>query len=110
MSWTNNMQLPEGWIPVEGDAAASLEAELRRELPASHPLHGRRLQAFARRLDRDDILFRPIGGDAPIFWVHLTWSVESEPKWPWTETYQSVADFLERWPREEEGDSNAGAG
>jgi hypothetical protein len=94
------MQLPQGWIPVSGELASKLEAELRRELPTAHQLHDRAIRAVARREGRDDVLFKSID-DATIFCVHLTWSVETDAKWPWTETYRDHDDFLERWPREE---------
>jgi hypothetical protein len=59
------------------------------------------LVAVARRHHRDDVLFRSPDGTGPVFCVHLTWAVETDPTWPWTETYTDIADFLERWPREE---------
>ena len=95
---------------MSGESAAKLEAELHRELPAAHQLHGRQVHAVARREDRDDVLFLS-EERGPVFWVHLTWSMESDPKWPWTETYRNLDDFLERWPREELGDvPDEGAG
>jgi hypothetical protein len=101
------VQLPQGWIPVSGESAAKLEAELHRELPSSHQLHGRDLEAIGRRAGRDDVLFSSQGG--PVFWVHLTWANEKDPQWPRTVTYTDLADFLERWPREEQ-DDDEGAG
>ena len=89
---------------MSGESAAKLEAELRRELPAAHQLHGRPVRAVARRQDRDDVLFRPAGEDGPVFCVHLTWAIESDPRWPATATYANLDEFLERWPREEPGD------
>ncbi|WP_287970274.1 hypothetical protein [Microcystis sp. LE19-195.1E] len=87
------------------DVAAKLLSELRRELPAGHQLFGQEVQAIARRDDRDDVLFRSREESGPVFWVHLTWCVESDPKWPWSEVYESLEDFLDRWPLEElEGD------
>ena len=105
------MQLPQGWIPASGESATKLVAELHRELPASHQLYGRQVHAVARRQDRDDVLFRSLSDDGPVFCVHLTWSVETDPKWPWTETYDGYDDFLERCSREEpEDDFDEGAG
>jgi len=109
------MILPQGWTPVTDAAAATLLSELRREMPATHQLRGQDVQAIARRDHRDDVLFRSPSEGGPVFWVHLTWSVESDPKWPWTVVYESLGDFLERWPREEpreelEGDLGEDAG
>lgn len=39
----------KGWVPSSGESAAKLEAELHRELPAAHQLHGRQAHAVARR-------------------------------------------------------------
>lgn len=94
---------------MSGESAANLEAELHRELPASHQLHGRQLEAVGRRAGRDDVLFRSRSQGGPVFWVHLTWAIENDPPWPWTETYRDLEDFLERWPREELKDDE-GAG
>lgn len=100
------VDLPKGWVVVDSAMAAKFEAELRRELPAGHQLHGRALRAIARRDDRDDVLFVPIVPGASVYRVHLTWSVETDPRWPWTEVYDSVDDFCERWPREELADDS----
>lgn len=89
---------------MSGESAAKLEAELRRELPAAHQLQGRPVRAVARREDQDDVLFRSAAEDGPVFCVHLTWSKESDPSWPSTDTYANLGDFLQRWPREELGD------
>lgn len=96
------MKLPESWFTVDGETASALEAELARELPPSHQLCGRRLVAIAKRERRDDVLFRLPNGK--IYWVHLTRTVETDPRWPSTESYENMEDFLERWPREELGD------
>jgi hypothetical protein len=107
------VELPRYWIPIDGDAARRLEAELGRELAPLHPLHGRSLRAIARRPDRDDVLFEELS-DATVHWVHLTWHVEKDPQWPRAESYRSLEEFRDRWPREEleefehEEDENAG--
>lgn len=90
------MTLPEGWFPLAGEVAASLEAELKRELPPLHQLHGHALNAIARRRDADDVLYQA-GGDGPVFVVHLTWSVERDPKWPATDRYESLTEFITRY-------------
>jgi hypothetical protein len=88
------MQLPDSWIAIPEEDAHKFEAELRREVPRGHILYGRTLRAIARRLDQDDVLFQE-GGDAAMLVVHLTWSVETDPKWPWVTEYGTLADFLE---------------
>ena len=104
------MTLPESWFALPREDACKLEAELRRELPRSHYLRGRELVAVARRFRRDDVLFTSPTGEGEVFWVHLTWSVETDPMWPATEVYRDMGDFLERWPREALDDPAEGAG
>lgn len=82
-----------GWIPISGEDAARLEAELARELPEGHVLKPMRGRAFARRLDRDDVAFEL--DDGRRFIVHLTWSVESDPRWP-------QCEFVAQLPEDDE--------
>jgi len=98
----SDVQLPDGWEPVVGKDAAELEAEVRREVCSSHALHGRRLRAIARRKNRKDVLFRSDGDSGAVYWVHLTWSVEADPRWPYTESYASVDDFARRWVEDQD--------
>jgi hypothetical protein len=97
---TSSVKLPVGWFPVDREGAVALDAELRREMPRYHQLHGRNVRAVARRLDQDDVLYHS-EDDNSIFLVHLTWRVERDPAWPWTVRYDSIRDFCERWPREQ---------
>ena len=91
------MRLPQGWVLLDGETAGKLEAELRREVASPHPLFHRPLRAVARREDRDDVLFVPATGESPVHCVHLTWSVETDAKWPHTQSYDSIDAFLESW-------------
>ena len=43
------------WRVIEGSEAATLEAELRREMPDGHTLHAHAVHAVARRDDCDDV-------------------------------------------------------
>lgn len=99
-----DVRLPDSWSPLSRDEAQAVEKELRRELPPAHQLQDHQLIALAR-YRRDDILFRSQDDQGPVFCVHLTWSVETDPAWPWTESYKDMGDFLERWPREQLDDS-----
>jgi hypothetical protein len=98
------MRLPHLWSALDKDDATTLERELHRELPAGHILSGRELVAIAQRTGRDDVLFRESKQGAKFFLVHLTWSVETNTRWPATTEYSSLDDFSERWPREEFAD------
>ena len=82
-----------GWRAIDGQEAAALEEELRRELPAGHVLHGRQVRAIARRDDCDDVAFEVV--DAGLCIVHLTYERETDPLAP-------PALFVERLP--ESGD------
>lgn len=83
---------PVDWQAIDNPVSrSSFEAELARELPADHVLSGRIVTALARRLDRDDFLFRL--DDGSFAQVHLTWSVEADPRWPGTEMYSSFGDW-----------------
>ena len=87
------------WIVIPEEDAHTFEAELRREVPCGHIMYGRNLRAVAGRLDQDDVFFQE-EGDAAMLVVHLTWSVETDPKWPGVTEYRTLADSLEWWPRE----------
>jgi hypothetical protein len=102
--------LPATWRELAPLEAASLESELRRELSPTHCLSNRMLRAIARRDGYDDVLFAPASGHAPVYCVHLTWSVETDPAWPWTNEYRDQAEFAKRWPRENADDEVEDAG
>jgi hypothetical protein len=40
-----------------------------------------------------------------LYCVHLTWTVETDPRWPSTVEYKDMSDFAERWPHEELGEA-----
>lgn len=68
-----------------------LERELQRELPTGHVLQGHAALAIARRQARDDVVF--VLDDGRICVVHLTWSVETNPNWPY-------CFFVREFPRD----------
>ena len=77
------------WVP---DDLYELGEELRRELPAGHPLEGRDLAALARSERRDDVLFHD-GQDYVL--VHLTWSAQNTLPFPLFEVLEDdIASFL----------------
>ena len=97
-----NVQLPENWEPVTPELATLLEAELKREITHGHEVAGMDLRAVAKRGRRDEVLFASTDWpERHVFVIHLTWSRETDPKWPSTAPYDNVRDFLERWPRDE---------
>ena len=60
-----------------------------------HSLFGESHVALARRIDCDDVLFEVDGGPA-VAVVHLSYAVESDPQWPATEMFTSLAEFEEQ--------------
>jgi hypothetical protein len=84
------MALAPPWVPVTGSA---LRDELIRELCPDHVLHGVAVTPLARRGTRDDVLFQLDDGTGRVAVVHLTWSRETSPEWPWTTLFESLAAF-----------------
>ena len=85
------------WEPVStGDVEYA--RELERELSDQHPLFGIPAVAIAKRNDCDDVLFLTADPTKPLAAVHLTWRARSESSstWPFTKTYESWFDWIER--------------
>lgn len=74
-------ELPRGWRALSQEHKQAHEAELNRELPAGHQLHGRAIEVVAACKGCDDDLVRTSDGS----WirVHLTWSGTTEPDADW---------------------------
>lgn len=89
--------LSERWTVISAkDEADELEAELAQELPAGHVLVGRTVVAVAIREFRKEVVFR-LPGDGLWAWVHLTWTSETDARWPSTvicETWMELVDEL----------------
>ncbi len=88
-----DVALLEPWAAVTN--AQGLEAELARELPPGHRLHGRPgLRAVARRSDGDDVLF--VSDTSAPAVVHLTWAKDPAAAHPSIEIYSSIEDWVAR--------------
>ena len=80
------------WVGIASDSERRrLEAELCRELCPAHVLHGMEVTALGRRRLRDDVLFKL--GDNRFAQVHLTYKEETDPRWPWTDVFQTFEDW-----------------
>ena len=88
------LEWPEPWEPIVGERAENCTRELFRELPHGHVLHGVRCIAVGCGRQPDDILFQVQRSDAKFAFVHLTWSAETNPEWPFTVLFRSFEDFL----------------
>lgn len=84
------------------DTASTLSAELQRECCTEHPLHGRSCVAVARAGDDpNEFVFVTDNPEFPIAFVHLTWSVERSPTFPFTVGYRSWEEFQTAWAADE---------
>lgn len=77
------------WGAISENEARQLEEELQKELSPAHVLFGTAVIARGRR--RDVVLFSL--PDGKVATVHLTWRLEADPSWPWTEIYSSFEDW-----------------
>ena len=84
----------EPWVALTDAQRSRFEEELRRELTPGHVLAGAAFRAIARRQDCDDVLFELVGDGVAV--VHLTWSRETDARWPRTERFASLAEWAER--------------
>jgi hypothetical protein len=76
--------LSEAWMDVRGSAeAVELEDELGRETSSDHVLAGRPVAVTALRRLRKEVILRLTDEDLWV-WVHLTWTVEADARWPST--------------------------
>lgn len=89
--------LLDPWVEL-AEPPEPLVAELRKELRPDHLLFGLAAEAWARRSDGDDVLFRITGRPEQFAVVHLTWLGKPDPHrgWPSTELYLDAEDWRER--------------
>ena len=86
----------EPWAAVD---STQFQGTLAREAGRKHVLYGRRAIAIGRRHDTDDVLYYLPDGPAMLAVVHLTWSSqtpEPDARFPWTDLYQSVQDWVDQ--------------
>ena len=112
----DGFEWPEPWEPIASEdacldyprltaevfggepPACSLVSELQREVAPSHPLYRVACRAVARnRHDPNEFLFLTAHPRMPLAFVHLTWSKEERPDFPWVEGYESWEAFRQAW-------------
>jgi hypothetical protein len=71
-------ELPAGWFASDPKRAASLLAELEREVAPGHVLHRVRVEVVAHREGTDDILCRHLDDRFRFTVIHLTWHRREE--------------------------------
>lgn len=71
--------------------------ELRKEVSTNHVLYDIPMQVIARRMDRDDVLFK-FENSAKVAQVHLTWksNKENDPSYPKTTIHDSILEWRDR--------------
>jgi hypothetical protein len=105
---------PPGWYPIEDQQefletaeflasspidrsplGKTLEAELQREVCPEHPLYGLNITAIGYDAGGllSDFLFHVEGASFQYAQVHLTWHVEADPFFPYTELYATFEDW-----------------
>ncbi len=94
-------RLPLGWEYPEPNEALSRLAELHRELPSGHRLHGVRVETFAQRVGDDDTLFRHVDQADLYTVVHLTWlgREEIDVRHPMIDFEGTLTEFFAREER-----------
>lgn len=96
-SWVDDFEFGEDFWDLRGDEAGAnhartLLAELERELPPDHALHGRRCEVVAKAMPQDDIVV--VTSDGVVALVHLTWSGHTEQSgWPRVDFCESADAF-----------------
>lgn len=73
-----------------------LIAELDREVPKGHVLHGLPVSVLGRRDDKDEVLFALQDGTGRLATVHLTFQVETDVRWPSFAIFASEAEWIEK--------------
>lgn len=87
------MELLEPWhVPQRADL---LERQLATELPRGHALFGVPVRAVAQRQDCDDVLFELLDGSGRVAVVHLTYSMNFDPAWPFTTVFNGLPAWTE---------------
>ena len=104
-----NRELPRKWSELRTEDIGELEKELAREVCVTHPLYRQRVKAVFRRYPHDDVLFEVFDTDCRFYCVHLTWSIEVDPHWPFITRFRSIEDFCANYEMTlslEEGSTN----
>lgn len=88
-----NSQFIEPWIQETSNAFIK---ELIKELSNEHILFGEELEVVARRIDKDDVLYKFKQLDDKYVQVHLTWKMDKElnPNWPKSTIYSSLEEWI----------------
>lgn len=79
--------------PWYAHSSNEIDKTLKSNLPAGHVLFGEEVRSVARRKDNDDVLFYLPGNDVQFAIVHLTYSKETDPKFPHTVLLSTIEEL-----------------
>ena len=91
-----NKELPKYWMELyEIQEKKTLVNELLLELCENHILTNKTINAFARRYDNDEVVFKIDNGQYAL--VNLTWSGKKEinKDFPYTEIFNDFNSLIE---------------
>ena len=91
------------WRDVEGDEAAALQAELKRELCPDLSLDGLEAEPWLICWPDKDVAFALSDGRVAL--VHLTFNPETSPAYPFYKMFASKAEALPRLTLLEAGEA-----
>ena len=88
--------LPAGWIALDNEGNSQLNDEIASEAVPGHPLYGEPFRSVARGIGSDDVIVElspKIAGAWAI--VHPTYQVETDPRWPSIDRYDTWEQMVE---------------
>lgn len=89
----NFAMLSDHWTALGAADAQCFEVELAREVADGHPLFGKQVRAVAvRELKKEVVFWLP--GERRWAWVHLTWTKETSPNWPWVDVHDTWVSLV----------------
>jgi hypothetical protein len=86
--------LSDLWMSVGPDRADEYRVEVRRECPAGHPLHGVDVEPLTIRVLLKELVCW-VPAQRVWAWVHLTGTVETDPRWPATRLFPDWDALIE---------------
>jgi hypothetical protein len=107
-----NITWSSGWRPISDEAyERRLIEELRKEIENNpkHILFGKRVDFIAEWLGTREKDFLVCLADGSYATVHLTYNLERDPNWPWTNLigdYTKVQDFIDHFAEDFELDES----
>ncbi len=90
-----DMDRPDFIDAIEDADRRAVEAELRHEIKAGHPLFGLPITAIGHLPGQDDVVLQINDGSGRVAQVHVTWAGKRErPPWPSTAIFSSLAELV----------------